>query len=113
VTVVAHREVALDEVVEHGVDIKHVCLAVADELVLEHEPDLACGDVVLLGDVLTLTGDRAEDLGDDDALHTLLSKDIDDKGIRENVVGEVIALQGQQHVISPVCVGCRRSVQNS
>jgi hypothetical protein len=92
VTVVAHREVALDEVVEHGVDIKRACLTVADELVLEHEPDLARGDVVLLGDVVTLTGDRAEDLGDDDALHTLLSKDIDGKGIRENVVSEVIAL---------------------
>jgi hypothetical protein len=75
--------------------------------VLEHEPDLARGDVMLLGDVLTLTGDRAEDLGDDDALHMLLSKDIDGKGIRENVVGEIIALQGQQNLISPVCVGCR------
>jgi hypothetical protein len=43
--------------------MKRTHLAIADELVLEHEPNLARDDITLLGDVLLLTGDRAEDLG--------------------------------------------------
>jgi hypothetical protein len=67
-------------------------LAVADELVLEREPDLACSDATLLGDVLKFVDDRAEDLGDDEALHALPSRVIDGRGIRETVVSEVVAL---------------------
>jgi hypothetical protein len=58
-TVVTHREVTLHEVVEHSVEVKHACFAIADELVLDHVPDLARGDPVLFGDVLKLTGDHA------------------------------------------------------
>jgi hypothetical protein len=47
--------------VEHGVEVKRACFTVADELVLDHTSDLACGDFVLLGDVLKLAGDRAKD----------------------------------------------------
>jgi hypothetical protein len=51
-TLVTHREVTLDEVAEHGIKVKHTHLAIADELVLEHEPDLAHANTALLGDVL-------------------------------------------------------------
>jgi hypothetical protein len=33
--VLSHREITLDEVAKHGVEVKGACLAVADELVLE------------------------------------------------------------------------------
>jgi hypothetical protein len=112
-TVVAHREVALDEVAEHGVEMKRARLAIADELVLEREPDLARSDVALIEDVQKLTGNRAEDPGDDDALHALPGRVIDGRGIGENVVGEVVALQGEQNLIAPAGVACRRRVQNS
>jgi hypothetical protein len=61
VTVVAHREVTLDEVEECGIEVKHACFSVVDELVLDHAPDLARGNVVLLGDVLNLTDDSAKE----------------------------------------------------
>jgi hypothetical protein len=113
VSVVAYQEVALNEVVERGVEVKRAYLTIADELVLEREPDLARGDATLLGDVLKLTGDRAKDSGDDDALHALPSRVVDRRGIRENVVSKVIALQGEQNLITLVGVACRRRVQNS
>jgi hypothetical protein len=33
--VLSHREITLDEVAKHGIEMKGVCLAIADELVLE------------------------------------------------------------------------------
>jgi hypothetical protein len=75
--VFAHQEVTLDEVVKCGIEMKCVHLIVADELVLERELDLARDDVSLLADVLKLTNDRAEDLGDDDVLHALPCRAID------------------------------------
>jgi hypothetical protein len=36
--VVAHREVALDEVAKCGVEVKHARLAIVDELVLDQVP---------------------------------------------------------------------------
>jgi hypothetical protein len=38
--------------VEHGIKMKRVGLTVANELVLEREPDLVRGDTMLLGNVL-------------------------------------------------------------
>jgi hypothetical protein len=63
--------------------------------VLDREPDLARGDAVLVGNVLMLISNCAEDPGDDDALHALPSRAVDRRGIRENVVGVVITLQGE------------------
>jgi hypothetical protein len=96
-TVVAHHEVALDEfeVAEHGVKVKHVCFAVADELVLDCAPDLVHRDAVLLCDVLKLANDRVEDLGEDDGLHAIPGRVVDGRSIREDVVSEFIALQGE------------------
>jgi hypothetical protein len=76
-TVVTHRELTLDEVAECGIEVKCPHFAIDDKLVLEHELDLACGDVALLGDVLKLTGDSVEDPGDQDALHALPSRVVD------------------------------------
>jgi hypothetical protein len=50
--------------VEHGVEVKRACFAVAGELVLDCVPDLARGDAMLLGNVLKLIGDRVEDPGE-------------------------------------------------
>jgi hypothetical protein len=69
-----------------------VCFAIADELVLDCAPNLAHGDVVLLGDVLKLTGDRAKDPGEDNTLCTLPSKVVDRWGIREDGVGDAVGL---------------------
>jgi hypothetical protein len=55
---------------------------------------------MLLCDVMKLTDDRDVDLGDDDTLHVLPGRVIDGRGIRENVVSEVIALQGEQNLIA-------------
>jgi hypothetical protein len=52
--------------VERGIEVKHTRFAIADELVLDRVPNLARVNVVLLGDVLKLTGDRAEDLVEDE-----------------------------------------------
>jgi hypothetical protein len=93
-TVVAHREVALDEVAECGVEVKHVCFIVADELVLDRAADLARNDAMLVGDVLKLAGDRVEDSGEDDGLHAIPGKVVDKRSVREDVVGEFVALQG-------------------
>jgi hypothetical protein len=95
VTVVAHREHTLDKVAEHGIEVKRVCFAVVDELVLDCAPDLVHGDAMLLGDVLKLTGDRAKDPGEDDSLHVIPGRDIDGRSVGEDVVGEFIALQGE------------------
>jgi hypothetical protein len=74
---------------------------------------LACGNTTLLGDFLKLTNDCAEDTREDDTLHMLPRRVVDGKSIRENVVGKVIALQGEQNLIAPVGVYYRRRVQNS
>jgi hypothetical protein len=49
---------------------------------------------------MKLTDDRDVDLGDDGTLHVLPGRVIDGRGIRENVVSEVIALQGEQNLIA-------------
>jgi hypothetical protein len=82
VTVVAHQEVALDKVVD--IKVKHAFFTIVDELELDCAVDLVCGDAVLLGDVLKLTDDHAEDLGEGDGLHAI-----------------------------PADVACRRRIQNS
>jgi hypothetical protein len=112
-TVVTHREVTLDEVMEHGVNMKRVRFIVADELILDCAPNLTRDDVVLLGNVLKFTGYHDEDLGADDTLHALPSRVIDRRGIGEDVVGEVIALQGEQNLIALAGVACRRRIHNS
>jgi hypothetical protein len=61
VTVVAHREVALDEVAERGIEVKHAHFTVADELVLDCVSNLTRGDAVLLYDVLKLIGYYTKD----------------------------------------------------
>jgi hypothetical protein len=53
---------------------------------------LARGNPVLHDNVQKLTRDRAKELGYHDALHALPSRVVDERGIRENVVGEFIAL---------------------
>jgi hypothetical protein len=74
--------------------VKRVRLTVADELVLDRAPDLTRGNVVLLGDVLKLTGEHVEDPGEDDTIHALPGRVIDGRGIEEDVIDEVVALQG-------------------
>jgi hypothetical protein len=54
-----------------------VHFTVADELVLDLALDLVQGDAVLLGDVLKLAGDRADDPGEDDTLHAFPGRVID------------------------------------
>jgi hypothetical protein len=72
---------------------------VVDELVLVHAPDLVRGDVMILGDVLKLTGDCAEDAGEDDGgLHAIPYMVIDGRSIREGMVDEFVALQGEQNL---------------
>jgi hypothetical protein len=72
--------------------VKHARFIVADELVLYRAPNLARDDAVLLGDVMNLAGDHAKDPGEDDTLHVLPSKVVVGRGIREDVVGEVVVL---------------------
>jgi hypothetical protein len=112
-TVVDHREVALDKVAEHGIEVKRVCFSIADELVLDRAPNLARGDAVLLGNVLKLVGDRAEDPGEDDSLYAVPGRVVDGRIIGEDMVGEIIALLSEQNLIAPAGVGCRRRIQNS
>jgi hypothetical protein len=88
-------------------------LAIADELVLKGEPDFARDDSMLFGDVLKLAVDCAENAGEEDALHVLPRRVIDGRGIKENVVSEVIALQGEKNLIMPAGIACTRMVQNS
>jgi hypothetical protein len=85
-TVVIHREFAQDEVAECGVEMKHVRFAVADELVLDRALDLARGDAVLLGDVLKLISDCAKNPGEDDSLHAILGRVVDERSVEEDVV---------------------------
>jgi hypothetical protein len=86
---------------------------VADELVLDGAPDMGCGDAMLLGDVLKLASDHAEDLREDAYLHAVPGKIIDGRSVEEDVVGEFIVLQGEQNLIVSAGVACRRRVQNS
>jgi hypothetical protein len=95
VTVVTHREVTLYEVAEHGVEVKYACFSFDDELVLDRVPDLARSNAKLLDDVLKLIGDRAKDPREDNTLHAHPSRVVDGRGIGEDVVGEVIALQNE------------------
>jgi hypothetical protein len=76
--------------VERGLELKHACFAVADELVLYRVPDLARGDVVVLGDVLKLVGDRAEYPGEDDDLHEVPGRVVEGWSIGENVIDEFV-----------------------
>jgi hypothetical protein len=55
--VLSHREITLEEVAKHGVEVKGVCLAVADELVLERQPGLTRGAATFSGDVLKVDAD--------------------------------------------------------
>jgi hypothetical protein len=110
VTVVTHWEVTLDEVAEHGIEVKCTCFAVADELVLDCAPDLACGDVVLLGDVLKLAGYCTEDLGEDDGLYAIPGRIIDGRSVEEDVVSEFVALQSEQNLVAPPGVAYRSRI---
>jgi hypothetical protein len=78
--------------VKRYIKVKHVHFIVSNKLVLDRAPYLARGDAVLLDDVMKLIGDRAEDLRQYDALHALTSRVIDGRGIREDMVSEVVAL---------------------
>jgi hypothetical protein len=71
--------------------MKRTHLTVANELVLKRELDLARGDAMLLGDSLKLVDDRDEDPGE----NMVDGSGIDGRGIEENVVDEVVALQGE------------------
>jgi hypothetical protein len=88
----AHWEVVLDKVAKRSVEVKCAHFIVVDELVLNRKLDLARGDVMLLGNVLKLANDRAENPGEDDDLHALPGRIIDGRSIREDVVGEFIVL---------------------
>jgi hypothetical protein len=90
VTVVAHEEVALNEVAEHGVKVKRTHFTVADELVL----------------------DRALDLVHDD-LHAVSCRVVDGRSIREDMINELIVLQGEQNLITPVGISCRGRIKNN
>jgi hypothetical protein len=48
---------------------------------------------MLLGDVLKLVGDRAEDLGEDDGLHAIPGRVVDRRSVREDVVSEFVAFR--------------------
>jgi hypothetical protein len=72
-----------------------------------------CDSIMLLGNVLKLAGNHAKDSGGDDALHVIPGRVIDGKGIGENVVDEVVALHGEQNLITLAGVTYRRRVQNS
>jgi hypothetical protein len=109
-TVVTHREVTLDEIAEHGIEVKRVHFVVADELVLYHALALARSDAVLLGDVLKLTSDRAEDPRLDDNLHAIPGRVIDGRSVGEDVVDEFVVLQGEQNLIVPAGVACKRRI---
>jgi hypothetical protein len=93
--------------------VKRACFTVANELVLDRELDLACVNVVLLKDVLKLIDDRVEDPGENDALHALSSRVIHGRGIREDVVDEVVVLQGEQNQIMLGGVAYRGRIQNT
>jgi hypothetical protein len=110
VTVVTHREVTLDKVLERGIEVKRAHFTVADELVLDHAPDLVRSDVVLLGDVLKLIDDRGEDPGEDIGLHAIPGRVIDGRSAGEDVVDEFVALQGEQNLITPPGVACRSRI---
>jgi hypothetical protein len=64
--------------------VKRTLFIVTDELMLS--------GVVLLGDVLKLTGDRAKDPGEDDGLYAIPGKVVYERGIGEDVVGMFVAL---------------------
>jgi hypothetical protein len=85
---------------------------VADELVLDHAPDLVHGNVVLLGDVLKLTGDHAEDPKEDDGLHAITGKIVDGRCVVEDMVDEFVVLQGEQNLIVPPGIACRSRIEN-
>jgi hypothetical protein len=99
-------EVTMVDVAERGIEEKCTCFTITDKLVLEHEPNLARGDTTLLVDALKLAGDHVEDLGDDNALHVLPCWVVDGRGIEENVVSQIIALQGEQNLIAPAGIAC-------
>jgi hypothetical protein len=90
-----------------------VCFPVADEMVLNRALDLVCGNAMLLGNVLKLVGDHAKDLGEDDSLHAILGRVIDGRSIKEDVVNEFIALQGEQNMVVLPGVACRSRIQSN
>jgi hypothetical protein len=99
--------------VECGIEMKHVCFVVATELVLDRVPDLVCSDIMLLGDIRKLVGDRARDLGEDNGLHAVPGRVVDGRCVGEDAVGEFVALEGEQNLITPASVACRRRILNS
>jgi hypothetical protein len=93
--------------------MKGAHFTVSYELVLERVLDLAHCDITLVGDVLKVASDRAKDPRDGDALHVLPSRVVDGRGIRESMVGEVVAFQVERNLIAPAGIAWRRRIQNS
>ncbi|AQL02389.1 Nudix hydrolase 14 chloroplastic [Zea mays] len=89
--VLSHREITLDEVAKHGVEVKGTCLAVADELVLERQPGLMRRDAMFPGDVLKVNVDGAENPGDDNAVHPFPGWIVGRRSVEEDMGG------GQDH----------------
>jgi hypothetical protein len=93
--------------------VKHGRFAIANELVLDHAPDLVRDNTVLLGDVPKLVGDRDEDPGEDDGLHVIPGWVVYGRSVGEDVVGEFVVLQREQNLISTPGIAYRSRIQNS
>jgi hypothetical protein len=113
VALLSHREITLDKVAKHGVEVKGVCLAIADELVFKHQPGLTRGDATFPGDVLKVDVEGAEDPGDDDVVHPFRGRIIGRRSVEEDMGVEFVALEGEHHLIVPAGVVHRRGVQNN
>jgi hypothetical protein len=113
VAVLSHREITLDKVAKHGVEMKGVCLAVADELVLERQPGLTHGDAMFPGDVLKVDADGVENPGDDNVVHPFSGRIVGRRSVEEDMGGEFVALEGEHHLIAPAGVVHGRGVQNN
>jgi hypothetical protein len=111
--VLPHREVALGELVELGVEVKGPSVPVPKELFLEGEPRLAGHVRLVADDVLELDGDCVVEPGEHDGVHQGPGRRRRGDVVVKDVVGEGIASQGEEE-LPPLArvVGGRRVQHN-
>ena len=111
--VLADREVPLREVAEGRIELESAGLGVAEELTLERQPNLTRGATVGPDDVLEVEGEGPEDPGQGDAVETLPRRGLSrDRHVKEDVVIQGVALEGEEDQVPQSSVGRRRGVED-
>jgi hypothetical protein len=102
--VVVDAQITLHEESKLGVEVKGVSLTVAEELLLEGNPELLSSVVAVASGLLEVNGDGVEQPQQDHAVHPTPMGVVEGRSVRGDMVVEGVVLERQQHKVVPMWV---------